>query len=75
MSYSSYNNSSDASWFYIIMCFVLVIAIVLGANYCTASRWNDGVCPKCEIRYELRGASDGLKYYSCPACGLEVSRF
>lgn len=58
-----------------IICFVLIFAIMLGFNTCTASKWNDGVCPKCETRYELRGVSKHLKYYACPTCGNEVSRY
>lgn len=49
--------------------------IITGTNSCSADDWNDGICPKCETRYELRGASRGLKYYACPSCGKEVSRY
>ena len=62
-----------------IICFILAIAIILammsGLNSLTANTWNDGRCIKCETRYELRGVSKGLKYYACPKCGQEVSRF
>ncbi len=76
MSYYSrrYSNDGD-SWWAIIICFVLVIALMLGVNSCSAGTWNDGICPNCEVRYELRGASRGLKYYACPECGQEVSRY
>lgn len=67
---------SDGSiWFTIIICFVLIFALVLGFNSCSTTIWNDGVCPDCEVRYELRGASRGLRYYVCPECGQEVQRF
>jgi hypothetical protein len=72
---SQYGNSGEAGWVCILVCLILVIAIVIGFNSYTATTWNDGVCPKCKIRYELMGVSEGLKYYSCPACGLEVSRY
>jgi hypothetical protein len=76
MSYYSRNSySSDGSWFTIILCFVLVFAIMFGVNSCSSTTWNDGVCPDCEVRYELRGVSKGLKYYSCPGCGQEVQRY
>lgn len=59
----------------IILVISFVIIMVFGINSCTAETWNDGVCEKCEIRYELRGVSKGLKYYSCPECGQEVQRY
>ena len=59
----------------IVLVFVLLVVMMKGLNSCTADIWNDGVCPHCEVRYELRGVSKGLKYYACPECGLEVSRF
>lgn len=38
--------------------------------------WNNGICQKCNVRYELRAVSRyGLKYYVCPECGLEVERY
>ena len=46
-----------------------------GINALTSSDWNDGDCPDCEVKYELRGASSGLKYYACPECGREVQRY
>ena len=59
----------------ILICIVLIICMVFGFNACTASEWNDGICPECETRYELRGVSKYMKYYSCPNCGNEVSRY
>ena len=59
----------------ILVCVVLFFGILLGINACSASDWNDGVCPHCEVKYELRGVSRGLKYYSCPECGQEVERY
>ncbi len=59
----------------IVICIAIIILIIVGTNSCSASEWNNGVCPKCEIRYELRGVSRGFKYYSCPQCGNEVERY
>lgn len=53
----------------------LCILIVIGVNSCSASDLNDGSCPKCKTKYELRGVSRGLKYYAFPNCGNEVSRY
>lgn len=60
---------------------VVVIAILWllqsCTNFCSASDWNDGICPNCNVRYELRGAAGDLhlKYYVCPECGKEVERY
>ena len=59
----------------LIIAVVLVLLITLITNLSSASTWNEGVCPHCEVRYELRGVSEGLKYYSCPICGQEVEKF
>ena len=59
----------------IIICIVLVFFIIIGTNSCASEDWNNGNCPECEVRYELRGASKGLKYYACPDCGFEVQRY
>ena len=76
MSYYSRNyRSSDGSLTTILICIVFMFLIVFGTNACSASTWNDGICPDCEVRYELRGASKGLKYYACPECGQEVARY
>lgn len=78
MSYKHYLNS-DEDFFGGLITIIVAIAIIsilfLGTNSCSASTWNEGVCPDCEVRYELRGASQGLKYYACPECGLEVQRY
>lgn len=57
------------------MGIVIIFLLIFAMNSCSASTWNNGVCPDCEARYELRGASRGLKYYSCPECGQEVERY
>lgn len=57
---------------------VLMFFITVSANTCSESDWNNGICPKCNVRYELRGVSRGYvkeKYYVCPECGKEVERY
>lgn len=49
--------------------------LIFGSNACTAEKWNNGICANCNVRYELRGVSDAMKYYSCPDCGQEVGRY
>lgn len=55
----------------------ILVLLVIGTNSCSASDWNDGICPDCGVRYELRGAAGDLhlKYYVCPECGKEVERY
>ena len=52
-----------------------MLAFIFFCNSVTASEWNDGVYLKCDTHYELRGVSDTLKYYVCPSCHNEISRF
>ena len=59
----------------LFICAMLALVITFAVNSCSADDWNYGECPKCETRYELRGASRGLKYYACPDCGKEVERY
>lgn len=69
------STNTDVDLWMIVICIALIFAIIIGVNACTAQDWNDGSCPKCGTRYELRGASRGLKYYACPECGFEVERY
>lgn len=73
--YSEYYRNIKDDLLTILVCVVLFFGIMFGINACSALDWNDGVCPHCEVRYELRGASRGLKYYACPECGQEVERY
>lgn len=68
---------SDARWdmLEIVVLIGICILIVIGVNSCSSSDWNNGVCPNCEVRYELRGMSNGLRAYVCPKCGKEVYRY
>lgn len=52
-----------------------VVLIMIIGNRISAPKWNDGVCPKCDVRYELRAATRMSKYYACPMCGEEVKRY
>ena len=69
---SSYNNTS---WWEFVIIFAIACLLTFGFNACSSSEWNGGVCPDCHERYELRGVSRYVKYYSCPECGNEVERF
>lgn len=71
----SYYTSSDTSWWTLVICIVLVVLIAIGFNTCTASKWNGGECPDCHKDYELRAVNDGFRYYACPDCGEEVTRY
>jgi hypothetical protein len=64
-----------SDWFPLIAIPIIALLIVLGSNACTAKEWNNGTCPDCHTRYELRGVYKGTHYYACPDCGNEVSRY
>lgn len=72
-------NSYSSSWLEIllplIMCVAVIFVLAFGFNTCTHDKWNDGVCSKCDVRYELRAVYRGIHYYACPECGREVERF
>lgn len=78
-NYSRYRSKRtfniDIELFILILCIVLAFLLVFASNACTAKEWNDGVCPDCNTRYELRGVYKGTRYYACPDCGNEVDRF
>lgn len=60
------------------ICIVILFFLVSCHNTATESDWNNGICPKCGVKYELRGVSGRMvkeKYYSCPECGKEVERY
>lgn len=63
--------------FILIAAIAILIFLMMGTNSCSESDWNDGICPNCNVRYELRGAAGDLhlKYYVCPECGKEVERY
>lgn len=71
-----YNNTdSKYDIVVIIGCILIVIFLITTVNSCSAPDWNNGICPNCEVRYELRGLSQGLSAYACPECGKEVRRY
>ena len=59
----------------VVLMFLLVFLMMFGVNSCSADIWNNGICSNCDTKYELKAASNGLKYYSCPDCGVEVTRY
>ena len=72
---SRHTHSIDTDLLVAIIGLVLCVLFLFGSNACTAKEWNDGTCPDCNIRYELRGAYKGIHYYACPGCGNEVDRY
>ncbi len=62
-------------WWEILIPIALIFIIMFGTNACSSTDWNDGECSDCDVRYEMRGVSRGLKYYVCPECGNEVERY
>lgn len=71
------HNNSDTKYDIGVIagCILIVIFLITAVNSCSASDWNEGICPNCEVRYELRGYSQGISAYACPECGKEVRRY
>ena len=59
----------------LIAIVALFIFFAFVYNSCNSSEWNNGKCPKCNVRYELRTETRYHKTYVCPECGNEVSRY
>lgn len=57
----------------IVLCIAILFAVICWTN--TDTDWNNGICPDCNVRYELRGAQYMMKLYACPECGKEVGRY
>lgn len=55
-----------------LILIICVLLLIFGSNN---YHWNDGVCPNCGIRYELKAVDNGFKFYTCPECGQEVIRY
>lgn len=73
--YGDFMSETKFSLLAIAVLIGFMFLIMMGVNSCSSTQWNNGTCPDCEVRYELRGASRGLKYYACPNCGGEVERY
>lgn len=66
----------------VIIIFAITIEGILGmafgmascSNHQTDPLWNNGICPKCGVNYELR-AKYYSKIYVCPECHTEVERY
>ena len=69
------NRNHDYSIWNLIAIMAIVFILFFATEACTAKEWNDGMCPDCNTRYELRGVYKGTHYYACPDCGNEVSKF
>lgn len=50
---------------------LLACLMVLGVSLVLS----EDTCRDCDIKYELCGESNGLKYYSCPQCGQGADRY
>lgn len=70
-----YDYEMRAACMLLAICVVLMFLVMLGVNACSATEWNDGYCPDCNVKYELCAAYEGLRYYACPECGNEVERY
>lgn len=51
----------------------LIIAVEGYKQKRRIERWGDGMCEDCNIRYELKAATNTIKYYVCNGCGKEVA--
>ena len=72
---SRHTRHIDGGWWELIIIFTIALLLIIGVNACTAKEWNGGVCPDCNVRYELRGVYKGTRYYACLDCGNEISRY
>ena len=72
-------DSFDLKFSVTLLVIIIISLFLLKSchNTSTDGKWNDGYCPDCEVRYELRGVSGKtpLKHYACPECGEEVERY
>lgn len=55
--------------------FLIFLFIVFVCNSCVQEKWNDGVCPNCNVNYNLIGVNGGINHYICPNCHEEVTRY
>ena len=60
----------------VVISIIFLCAISYVGNAVTEVTWNNGICAKCNTRYELKAAGTyDLRYYACPICYTEVKRF
>lgn len=57
-----------------ITALVVAIAILFLTSavvHTPSSNWNDGICPSCDVRYELKAVNGSFyeEYWQCPECG------
>lgn len=65
--HSEGNIGCGVSLVILLICILAIFGIEMATNASTETEWNQGICPVCEVRYELRAATNsGLKYYACP---------
>lgn len=77
MNRFSNNTELQASIILLVICLIFVCLLGSCSNIISANEWNNGFCPQCQVRYELRSVSHrgAYHYYSCPKCGNEVTRW
>lgn len=77
MNRLSDNTELQASIIFLVIALIFVFVLGSCSNIMSADEWNNGLCPRCQVRYELRSVSHrgDYHYYSCPKCGNEVTRW
>ena len=64
-----------------VLCMIAAIAASIGTiwgeikNLNTEKIWNYGVCPTCNVKYQLLDMKRDKSYYQCPKCKIEVVRY
>lgn len=63
-----------------IAAVIILVLAIFGLRTCSnemaSTQWNEGVCPKCNVQYELRAIDRSYcKYYVCPECHVEIERY
>ena len=76
---NKFSDNTELQVSIILLVIALILVFLLGScsNMMSADEWNNGFCPRCQVRYELRSVShrSGYHYYSCPKCGNEIARW
>lgn len=66
-----------------ILFTAIVLSLVFGFVYASPSArnsrtdavWNNGICKTCDQRFIPYGVNNGVKYYVCYGCGVEIVRY